>query len=316
MSGLFSRENVFMFLASLVVAVLLWLQIQSQSDPAMPATITVKLQLRNLSDSMVATRSPSGVDVIVTATAKELQDMDKEAVVAYVDLSNASPGLRRYPVEVSAPARLAPNVRLRRPTVEVELSPLTRRVLAVQVETRGSITRDLQYDGATSEPATVEVTGPTSAFAAIKTVRAMLDLSRVRPGEAYTVPLEILAADNKPIPFTKADPSQVTIRPGLAATPPTRRLLIEPTFKGTLPVGYRLAGLEIHPTQVEVEGPLSVLGKLLKLETIPIDLTQLTADTTVRVDLVVPAGVRVRGETSARISLKVQKREIPEEPSP
>lgn len=63
---------------------------------------------------------------------------------------------------------------------------------------------------------------------------------------------------------------------------------VVPTIIGKPPEGYRLAGMEISPSKVMVAGPESKVRARDKVITSPIDVSTLTEDTNLEVDLILP----------------------------
>lgn len=303
-----TRSTVLMALASIVVAVLLWLQVDSQVDPVTPERVSVPLQMRDLPDNLVVTAAPREVEITYTGTEEQRRRFDKNSVEAFIDLSMARVGRRRYVISINAPTRIAEQITVPRANVMIEVQPLRQVELRVSVETRGSISADLQYDGATVEPEQVTIIGPQTMIDRILKVRAMLDLRNVRPGEAYPTKVEILGEANKPIPLLRANPTEVTVRPGLAAAPATRRLLITPVWEGSIPFGYSITGFTLKPSQIEVQGPPAQLAGLIKIDTRPIPLAGIMTNPTVKVDLQLPPGIKPLGATQVEVTVRVEPR--------
>jgi len=63
---------------------------------------------------------------------------------------------------------------------------------------------------------------------------------------------------------------------------------VVPTIIGKPPEGYHLAGIEISPSKVMVAGPESKVRARDKVITSPIDVSTLTEDTNLEVDLILP----------------------------
>ncbi len=89
------------------------------------------------------------------------------------------------------------------------------------------------------------------------------------------------------------EPAEVTLAVEVKAQ---KSLEVEPTLSGFLPVGYQLAGYQISPSSVEVEGPESEVSPLEALLTEEIELAGRRSDFSVRVRLVRPSpGITILG---------------------
>lgn len=286
------RENLLLIFASLGVSLLIWLQAQQQSEPARQREFTVPLQLLNVPDQLIVIRAPRQVSVVVTGTAQDLDRMDPNSFQAMIDLRKGTVGTRAYPVQLTAPARLATGASLKRGSETLALAAVVRDRRPVVIETRGNLPDDLQYGASSIDPEYVWIVGPQAYLVAVQRVRALLDISQVRPGNEYSVALELLGKRGQPVPFVRAEPPTAIVRPGLIPAPSVRNVLIVPVWSGQPAFGYEVKGYELRPNQVRLTGDGAILGKLVMLRTTPIDLSGLKADATIAVGLELPKGVR------------------------
>ena len=98
-----NRENLSLGIASLVIAFLLWYQVQPLFEPGRERELAVKLKLINRPEGMMAIPSVETVLVIASGTRDQLDRLEMDSVEAIVDLQDAEPGDRIYPVEIQAP---------------------------------------------------------------------------------------------------------------------------------------------------------------------------------------------------------------------
>jgi YbbR domain-containing protein len=102
----------------------------------------------------------------------------------------------------------------------------------------------------------------------------------------------------------KINPNKVTIkleRTGEAT------LDVQPTFRGKVSRGFRIARTEIEPTSVRVRGPQSRIRVKEAATTAPIDISRLTESTVFEVDIILPRPEfrLVSPQTSARVTVHV-----------
>lgn len=289
----------------MLLSLLLWLQVQSQNEPTKERSFEVPLQARNLDEEFIVTRGLDQISVVATGTPQELDKINPDEINAYVDLSQARLGASRYEVRIQAPIRLQARIKPGRERQLLEVSRVTAQTFPVTRQERGLPPSDLQYSGATLEPDAVVVRGPENVMKQVRTVRVMLDLSKIRPSESLQAAVEILGVNNQALRLVTANPSAVTIRPGVTSAPVAKSLLVSPVWKGQPAFGFAVVSYSIRPNQVSVGGPPSTLALVQKVSTRPIDITELKSSTTLSVPIEVPAGVRAVKPTTVRVTVQI-----------
>lgn len=310
------RENVLLFVLSLVVSVLLWVQVQPLERIDRQREIVVALELRNLPSSLVVLEPPANVVVVAEGAQAELNSIEPESLIAFVDLASAQPGRRSLPVQFIGPVRSPVQFMLPRRNVDLVIEPKVSRELQVEIETSGSPPSEYEYDGASIMPPKVVVTGPESMLKEAKRARVLLDLSRVRPGADFRLNVEVLADGNVPVPSVMVEPSSVNVSPGIAAAPATKRAIVVPNFRGQPPFGYQVVSYEIVPPQVQLKGESAELAAVTTIETEPISLSGLREATTVTTRLRLPDGVQFVRETDVRVIVRIAPNPEGDRPSP
>lgn len=299
-------ERILLGAVSLLLALMLWLQVSVSESPNLQREISVPLEVRNLSEELVPVNLPPRVAVLLEGPQRDLDAVTPEQWTAFVDASGLPAGRRELEVKATGPMSARIQYRTRQRVVAVELDPVVRGVQKVTVETRGRRPEDLRYDGAVVIPDEVTVIGPATAMREVRTVRASLDLSRIRPGVSYNVPVEVLGPNNVPIPQAKADPATVTVFPAVAAAPATGSVLITPNWSGAPAFGYRVVGYELRPNQVILTGEADALAAVRVVETEPINLAGLRRETTLPVRLRLPRGLRLRSTEPVLVTVRIQ----------
>ena len=187
--------------------------------------------------------------------------------------------------------------------VEKEIS----RRINVDVEAIGAFKlQDYRYDGATSDPATITISGASSLVNRVKRVRAYLNLATLETNNSQTTKLEPLDDKDSPVANVSMSTESVTVRAFVAPRPPRRSLLIQPVWNGMPEFGTMIADYSFTPAQVNVEGPADVLANIAVINTKPINIDGLRESTTIAVELDLPEGIRLtKPETiSVRITVK------------
>jgi YbbR domain-containing protein len=303
------RGKLAMMALSLLISLLLWLQVQSQTRPAaLPEIFNVPLQVRNLDESRFAvTRQPVTVAFRATGTPEQLNQIQLDRLAAYVEVDEPTEGLNRYEVKLDMPTTYTARITPERRAVELEVERVVQRQIVVSVEPIGLLMAPgLIFSGAQSDPDVVTLEGPKSQVDQVAKVRALLDLSKVQPRTAYPVNLEPLRENNRPLGLVRTNPAVVLIRPALAPAPMQQPLIVVPRFTGTPAFGFRVASVSVRPTQVFVTGSSEALAAITTVETQPIEIGGIRQTRTFRAALDLPTGIRREGRDPVEVTVVVE----------
>ncbi len=301
------KGNILYTIGSILVALILWMVVQPLSEPGREREFEVPLTYRALPDNLMVMSLPDKVTLIAEGTATHLDRLDTSSVKAYVDLGGATPGERRYPVKTMGPLGSGVTLSLRTPRALATIERLRQVEFPVELQYSGAPPSGYEVAASSIMPERVTVSVPESLAPNVKKVRALLDLSRVRPGGAYEVKVEVLGQESRPVPLSTTSPSAVTVSPAVTAAAVTKRAIVVPNWEGEPAYGYRVRGYTIAPVQVEVQGQSALLANLTTIETQPISIEGLRGSRVFRVGLDVPRGVRIHGSSNVTASVRIAK---------
>lgn len=285
------RENIFFAIASVVVAILLWLQVQPMYEPGREREFAVPLKVQNLSEDLIVIEREESVLLVASGTTAELDKLDTAQVEAFVDLATAREGSNNVQVKVQSPANIDINVRARKPISTVALEAVIRVQKEVSVQGRGSADPDLLFNGATTLPDEVELIGPASYIEKVKELIVTLDLAKISPGVTESLPVQVLDHEGRPVPYMRTEPANVTVRPSVAPAQQERIVPINVQWKGSVAFGYRVEKIEVSPSQIVLKGNSTDLAGLIAIRTNPVDLSGLKRSEERTVALIIADGV-------------------------
>lgn len=191
------------------------------------------------------------------------------------------------------------------PAVPVRIEKLVSRTLAVQVRYANDPPAGFQPGTPVFPVSEVTVRGAQSLVGAVTAV-----LATVRFGDsavdiatsAQAVPVD---AKGEPVEGLTADPPAVEVRVPVLSTASTRTVPVLWTLRGAVATGYWVSRVTTDPLAVTVRGPQEALGTLERIDTAPVDVTNLSASRSFRVPLVLPAGVSLLQPTEANVGVTV-----------
>lgn len=314
LQGLF--KDIILKLTSLLLAVLLYLHVQSIGSQVTQSVFTVNLTRRNLDSDLFVTRMPETVSLVAEGTPEEIRRIDTRLVLAYVDLYNAEPGRKRYLVNFFAPTDLRVKWERRTRFVEIDIEQNVRLEKPVEIETMGVPPPELVYDGAAAQPALVMIEGPQSVMKQVARARVLVDLSKLRPGVPNKAVVEIFGKGNKPLGNVLPNPREVNILPAITAAPSSKQVLVTPDWVGQPAFGYRVRDVVVTPNMIAIEGASSALSRTMMLKTEPVDINGLQSSTRKMVKVVLPKGLRFKGGTRVEVRVEVEPVPTPTIPQP
>lgn len=299
--------DILLFVTSLLISLLLWIQLVPYFEPNKEREFDVDLLLENRPENLIVMSAPEKFRIVASGTVEQIDNLDTTQVIAVVDLEGARAGDGSFLVSIQGPPNSSLSFIGRRNRVEIILEPVVTSEKQIDLLPSGVTSANYIYDGASIVPESVTIRGPEMYVPRVASARVVLDLSRVRPGEVFSLPVELLDDQGRPVAYVTSDPSSVTVNPAVGIADARKRVLIQPNWQGQLAFGYEVADYTIEPTQVQITGASEEVAKVRTIQTEPIDLSNLNESRTFRVRLIVPADIRLEG--AAEIEVRVTVRE-------
>ncbi|QHA90162.1 CdaR family protein [Bacillus sp. N1-1] len=259
-------------------------------------------------ENVVVSDLPETVDVLVEGRTDGLMLSKLTNKEIYVDLRNLTPGQHLVTVK----HRDFPE------NVDVTIDPVR---VSVTIEEKKSNTfqaginllkaEELPEGYSTEEPIvspkTVTVTGASSKLEQVAFVRGYVNISGAKEEVNERITLNVYDANMEEIQGLSIDPAVVDVK--VPVTAPFKKVPIKLDQKGKLPEGTSISSIELEPKEVSVFGPEEELGKLEFLDGIPLDLSEITKDTTIELDVPVPDGMKKVDPETVKAKITVGKEE-------
>ena len=191
-------------------------------------------------------------------------------------------------------------------TVSVRVERLISRVLLVQPRFANEPPAGARAGDAAVSPTEVRVTGPETDIGRITAV-----LATVRFGDAQTdietsTPAIPVDAAGVAIDGLQVEPAVVVVKVPVLPTATTRTVPVVFALRGVVAPGYWVVGVAMDPFAVTVRGDEQVLSTLDRIETLPIEIGDLSATRTLSVKLSLPTGVTLLKPTDVSVTVTVQ----------
>jgi YbbR domain-containing protein len=226
---------------------------------------------------------------------------------ASVNLSGIQPGSgpQRVPVQVESIDTTISVVGVVPEMVTVNLDVLDRRTIGVVVE-HAPAPNGLEIGEAVADPNTVEVFGPASVIGRVVAARASVIIQE--SGIDVDQDIELVPVDElgEAVPTVDVDPSTSHISIPVFSDRQTRTLPVNPVVTGDPAAGFEIATITVNPPVVLVEGDADELAELVRIDTTQIPTTGISSDRTFSVELDLPTGVLVVGDSVVNVAVTLR----------
>jgi YbbR domain-containing protein len=158
-------------LVALAVTLALWLGVTGLSTPTTTRLSGIPLSLRFSSETEITNTPITEIDVIVSGDNRKIAQINKNDLVASVDLTAVLPGDRVVQLSPeNVQLQLPLGVRLDEITpsrMAVRLEAVEEKIVPVQIQTTGRVPDGFEIYSQTANPARIRVRGPQSAVKAL-----------------------------------------------------------------------------------------------------------------------------------------------------
>ncbi len=304
------RQNLSLFLLSLLLAFFFWAVATESEDPTRINTLNtaISVEVQGLPEDMVATGAENArVQVEIRAPESvwsRIRAEGTEAVDAYIDLTGVTTGTVETPVLVEVGPQPSEVTQRSPETIKLTVERIAEKEVPVNVRIQGSPAVGFSAEAHEVAPQSVRVRGPESQV--IEVVRADVTVSiegrqsNLR-GDYEPVPMN---EDGETVARVDVMPESVTVNIPIAQLGFYRDI---PVFTGALLVqpapGYRISDIEYYPQVVKVVGRPELVQSVQFLQTEPITLDGITQTVTTQVDLQTPPGLSLLQPASPEVTV-------------
>ena len=300
------RRNLPAKILALCVAVILWVVVMNDQNPAIEGSFNVPLAVVNSPEGYKITKSEDSVKIkvrgprslFVTATADDFR--------AYVDLDGAQDGKQDCKVQTALPqgfelVEVAPE------TVSFDLDKIIQKQMRAEVIVTGASAPGTTVAKVTQASSLVTIEGPESAVGTVVRVVGYVGLSGNSADFDLQVPLTAINADGREVQGVKVVPSATEVSISLARGLTKKIVTIHPVLQENLPKDYELGDVRTDPIKIEIAGDSNTIESLSSIDTEPIDLSKLTATKKMTVKRALPDGITVTNR-EVNVSIEVKKK--------
>lgn len=294
---------------AIVSAIALWLFVTDEQNPTRDGVFpqAIPVQAVNVGRGLAVGGQLSTVDVRISAPEDRWRMLTPANFRAVVDMSGS--GAREQTVDVHLEVIGVSGVRVLQVSPEripVVLEPLATKDVPVAAKVVGTLPRGYELTSAVPDRTSATVTGPQSLVALVAQVDAQVNVAGLTVGIQESAELVPMAAGGGELRGVTVTPRTVSVSVQVTQSQLTRTLPLVADLKGQVAAGYYVAGVEVSPSVVVVDGPIELLQGLDQITLSGITVEGADKDVRTVARIPSPPGITVRGSTTADVTVLVK----------
>jgi YbbR domain-containing protein len=282
---------------SLLIGVVLWFVVTDAENPTRIDTFPSEIQIEAVNvreDLAVANATLPKVQVRVAAPDDRWDDLTEANFRAFVDLNGLQAREQTVPVQVEVTGVSRVRVVDVIPSVVVvNLEQQQTKEVPVTTRIVGAPPRGYEPGPLVPDRQTVEVSGPQSLVQEVKEAVATVNVTGLTVGLEQTVNLVPTIEGGGEIRGVTIRPDSVKVTISITQSTLTRTLPLEADITGQPAPGYRVSGVKVTPTTIQVEGTIDVLQALDTLKLPGVDIGGQVTDVKATVKPEPPEGITI-----------------------
>lgn len=285
-------NNIFWFVASLVIAMIIWFIAKIEADPIGQRLFTRPINIIVDDEMIITERSSDNARVFVNAQQSNLTILQQDDITVTADLQGQPAGRYTIPLDVDV-SRLA-SADTQPAQIIVEIEQRISQQVGIEVDIDAP---PVNYAAGTVEREFFQavVSGATANVNQVSRIVGDLDLSNQQSASVVERTLTLYAEDanGNRVNDVTIEPASIIVTVPVAQRENTRTFAVRPNIQfATLPDNYvfRNNGFSYEPNTVIINASspqvLDALGDTI--DTVPISLEDRTSDFSVEVALDLP----------------------------
>jgi len=309
------RENFGTLTLSFLLAIAAWVAAISTRDPIQEQAYPEPLPIlyRGLQENLLLTGDvPEQAEAVLRAPLSVWEALVPSDIQVVADLEGLGAGRHRIALKVLLQRRAVQVTALDPATIEITLEPLVSKTVGLRMEIIGEPAPDYEAEEPALDLQEVTVSGPKSLVDRVDAAEIHLDLTnRQRPIDQE---LQIIPVDFEGQPVEGLTLSAESVRVSLQITKREniRRLVVVPIIEGREELEaegwYRLVRIVHDPPEVAVfsEDPEALEALPGYVQTLPIDVSNVTETIERWVPLDLPQGFSLIGVQSIKVTVEIE----------
>ena len=301
------QHNLPIKTAALIVAVVLWLYVMNDQNPAIDGSYQVPVTIENAPEGYQLGSDTDKVTIRVRGPRSLFVSADASDFHARVNLADFVEGERAYTVETSIPygfdlVNVSPD------KITINLDRMIEKTLKASLTISGAPASGYTVDKVIQADEAVKVQGPRSLVDQVVHVAGHINLSGQSRDDVAQVTLVALNTDGREVAGVTLVPSSTEVTVKLARGLTRKVVEVQPHPRSDLAPNLKLEGVTVSPARIEIAGTEDVISKIGVIGTEEFSLADVRATEKREVRLQLPEGVTV---TNPNVTVEIKVGAMP-----
>ena len=301
------QHNLPVKIAAVIVAIVLWLYVMNDQNPAIDGSYQVPVTIENAPEGYQLGSDTDKVTIRVRGPRSLFVSADASDFHARVNLSDFAEGERAYTVETSIPygfdlVNLSPD------KITINLDRMIEKTLKASLTISGAPASGYTVDKVIQADEAVKVQGPRSLVDQVVHVAGHINLSGQSRDDVAQVTLVALNTDGREVAGVTLVPSSTEVTVKLARGLTRKVVEVQPHPRSDLAPNLKLEGVTVTPSRIEIAGTEDVISKISVIGTEEFSLADVRTTEKREVRLQLPEGVTV---TNPHVTVEIKVGAMP-----
>ena len=299
-----------LFLA-FVLALVVWISAVITADPNEQHTSRlVDIQIVGRDPNLLLVGEIPGQARLTLEAPSSIWDQlnsDPTLIKTWIDLSGLGAGEHDVEVKSSVNASPVRYIQIDPERILLSLEPFEQRTLPIQPVVNGTVPFGYQRGDPAIDPEQVTISGPQSQVDRASLARIFLDIAGATESINQAYPVQLLDENGASVENVDVTPAEVLVNLPIRLLGGFKNVAVKVVTKGQVADGYRLTSISVSPPTVTLYSDNPDLIEQIPgyVETLPVDLTNLSDDIEISTGLNLPENINLVREPSVLVQVSV-----------
>lgn len=293
---------------AIVAAILVWAFVVGMVDPGVTKRFTdVPVQLIN-QDSLtqdglaVDSTDITSIDVTLSGDRADINKLEEGDIQVTADLYGRHEGSNYVSLEVQLPRGISLDSRSE-DRILINIGQLVTAEKSVEATLTGEVAADTEMSGAKVEPETMTIYGTRKNVDKVDRIEAAVNVRLLNDKDStHDVAVKTVDSSGKEVPYVTTSQETASV---IARLVKYKEVPLKVDTTGSVAQGYELESVKA-PDTVRIEGSADILADITSVTADDIDISGLTENTRVKINLNLPDGVSVRNSDELYATVNVR----------
>ena len=304
-------ENIGTFLLAFILAMAVWVSAVVATDPneqhtMRPVTLDT---IGGASDMVLVEPVTDQVRLTIKAPNSIWNQLNNNPNLAsaWIDLTGLQPGEHTLDVKAHVDLRPIQLVQIEPATIHIRLEPLVRREIPVDLAVNGELPIGYKQDAPQIQPLKITVSGPESVVTKAAKAHIEINVSGAVETIERKLPVEVWDESGSPVKGLSLSPDEINVIQPISLLGRFKNVAVKIVTTGQAANGYRLTNISVTPPTFTVFSNNPDLINELPgfVETLPVDISNLTEYAEISVGLNLPEGITTVREPTVLVQVSV-----------